>query len=42
VRWPQRSSVAGARVSGMGPSAEELGRRSKGSRERRTGRGSHI
>ena len=25
VRWPRRSSVAGARVPGTGPSAEELG-----------------
>jgi len=32
--------VAGARVPGTGPSAEELGRRwSKGSGERRTGAG---
>jgi len=39
VRWPRRSSVAGARVPGMGPSAEELSGRSKGSGERRTGAG---
>ena len=39
VRWPRRSSVAGARVPGTGPSAEELSGRSKGSGERRTGAG---
>ena len=39
VRWLRRSSVAGARVPGTGPGAEELGGRSKGSGERRTGAG---